>query len=147
MYHPSEVFPQYGGSYALRPPPPPGAAYPQSQAPQYEAFRYSGEKLGDDVAKWRGKEELGQGKAVNGRERKMLVRIVGSRTSSFSHYAPWWPDPEPGTMIQSVYLTGLLCERERDRRKSICAFLECLLRWIWWDCERHLRKKMGIKHL
>ncbi|XP_013929054.1 PREDICTED: T-box transcription factor TBX6-like [Thamnophis sirtalis] len=41
MYHPSEIFPQYGSSYALRPPPPPGAAYPQSQAPQYEAFRYS----------------------------------------------------------------------------------------------------------
>ncbi|ETE67085.1 T-box transcription factor TBX6, partial [Ophiophagus hannah] len=41
MYHPSEMFPQYGSSYALRPPPAPGAAYPQSQAPQYEAFRYS----------------------------------------------------------------------------------------------------------
>ncbi|XP_034275531.1 T-box transcription factor TBX6 [Pantherophis guttatus] len=41
MYHPSEIFPQYGSSYALRPPPPPGAAYSQSQASQYEAFRYS----------------------------------------------------------------------------------------------------------
>ncbi|XP_015275045.1 PREDICTED: T-box transcription factor TBX6 [Gekko japonicus] len=40
MYHPSEMFSQYGGSYPLRPPPPPGTGYPQSQGPQYEAFRY-----------------------------------------------------------------------------------------------------------
>ncbi|KAL8176655.1 UNVERIFIED_CONTAM: hypothetical protein K2H54_037317 [Gekko kuhli] len=34
------MFSQYGGAYPLRPPPPPGAGYPQGQAPQYEAFRY-----------------------------------------------------------------------------------------------------------
>ncbi|XP_065451829.1 T-box transcription factor TBX6-like [Chrysemys picta bellii] len=42
MYHPSEMFPQFGGSYPLRPAPHGGlpAGFPQGQGPQYEGFRY-----------------------------------------------------------------------------------------------------------
>ncbi|XP_044869252.1 T-box transcription factor TBX6 [Mauremys mutica] len=42
MYHPSELFPQFGGAYPLRPAPQGGlaAGFPQGQGAQYEGFRY-----------------------------------------------------------------------------------------------------------